>query len=543
MLCADVNSTHQRAIHVAAPQLIHLLGLRYRLTLAHARTGGGRTILFGVVWLAAALAGGVFAIGGFGIALAATELGQAQEMAQASLGLVFLCVASGAIMLGVGVEPAFSDQQLRRYPLSSVERAVGRHITALLSPVWLIVLALSLGLAMGFCLQGVGRPWVAVPSALLLALANYLAACLAIGLLQLVLRIRVLKQILGVCVLLVFLAMPAVFLDTPTTAQAVVPLTALLGLTPPGVAAASMTTRGLALALGSCAQLLVWVGALIGGVALVERAQRKESGAADATARWDDAFDRVASTAGRHLAPLIAKQLRYNLRSVQVRWMYPILISCLLGVVWQNARQQSGDPDAWLLACLAAFSSLGLAGGLSLNVFGFDGAGFRRYFLLPLKASRVALAAGIVGVIPGLSLIPIALLLWCLYGPGRTDGRMLVMLLSSGVGGVLIYQSMGLWSSVLGPKNLPITMQFGKRLSPAGSVAMMAGVYWMIFTPVACVHLGRPLLHHWWILPLYAGAGLAFFIITVRAVGRQLVRRREKMMAMIDPNRGRAAAR
>lgn len=147
-----------------------------------------------------------------------------------------------------------------------------------------------------------------------------------------------------------------------------------------------------------------------------------------------------------------------------------------------------------------------------------------------------------MSLVPGVSLIPIALLLWFLYGPVGTDLRMALMLISSALGGILIYQALGLWSSLLGPRSLPTKATFGKRLSLAGNVVMMAGIYWMMFIPHVTVRFGASLMRHWWMMPLYATAGCAFFAATVAAGGPLLVRRRERMLSQIDRRQRVAAA-
>jgi len=526
---------------VDASLLTSLLGLRYRLQWAHARTGGGRVVLFAVGWLFATLAGGLVALGGLGAAFSAVRLGQAGLVAHVTLGGTFVCATLTAIMLGVGVEPAFSDVQLRRYPLSPAGRRVTRHVTALMGPLWLVVLALNVGLAIGFCRLGIGRAWLAVPAALLLVLANYLSARLLVEVVQRLLRRPVASWVLAACGVLIALAAPALFLHADVGQQVAEWLSPLLCLAPPGAAAIAMTVPGLVTATGAAAGLLAWVVGLLGALLALAGRPLSSRAAVDSPVRWDDACDRVAAIFGEQLGPLVAKNLRYYVRSAHLRWNFPIIIPGLLVVIWQATRHRADDPQAWFLAVLAAFSCLGLAtGGLSLNVFGFDGAGFRRYFLFPVDPTRVVLAAGLVSLAPGLLLIPLALALWLLYGPGTTDLRMLVMLVAGGIGGVFFYQGMGLWSSLLGPRLLPLKVTFGKTLSLCGNVAMMAGIYWMLFMPQAAVRLGAPLMQNWWILLLYAVAGLAFLAVTVHAGGRLMGRRRERMLARIDLRTGAA---
>ena len=523
-----------------AAMLTHLLALRYRLIWAQARTGSGKLLLLLVGWLFGMLFMAFATLGGFGAAQTAIEMGQADRVAPIVLGGVFLVAILSSAVMGIHVEPAFADASLRRYPLSPSERFVARQATAALGPLWLFVLALYLGVGAGLSLYSVGRAWLALPAAFLLMISNYLLARLLLEWLSRVLQTRIGSLALLVLGVLIGLLVPALISpSTPGRDAVLVWLTRALPYTPPGAAAAAMAGHQVTTSLTGFAGLLAWAAGLAVALVASERLPPVSRAVAGAPIRWDDPYDRISRLFGPQLGPLVGKTMRYYVRSPHLRFNYPIFIPMLMLLVWHGTRNVADNPTAVFVVILGVFSCLGfVTTGMSLNVFGFDGPGFRRYFLLPVAPSKVLLAASLVAILPGLSLTPIALLLWLLYGPGQTDLPMVAMLVSSAVGGTLLYQALGLWSSLLGPRSSPLKVTFGKTLSLAGNAVMMVSIFWMVFWmtigPRVAARFGSTLMRHWWIVPLFAAVAAAFFVATVAAGSVVLVRRRERMLSQID---------
>ncbi|MEW6752590.1 MAG: hypothetical protein AB1505_16635 [Candidatus Latescibacterota bacterium] len=519
------------------PLLAHLLRLRYRLLWAQVRTGRGKMALFAVGYLLLVFAGLLLTASGVLMGAAGTQMGRAEAVTRAVLGGLFLWAILASVFLGFSVNHAFSHAALRRYPLGSLARAVARHGIALLDPLWLLVLALYLGLAVGLEVSGSGQVWLGVPAAVALVLANYLTARVVVDVVERALRRWIGRVALFALALLVGVGLPALSAGTARQhAPDLGGLGAALRFTPPGTAAQAMAGSGIPASLAWLAALLVWGAALAAALAALERRPPETRAQAGGTATWDGPCDRVAALCGRTLAPLVSKQLRYYVRSAHLRWNYPLALPMVAWIALFMTRDLFADrPLAPFLAVLGALPALGMCtGGLSLNVFGFDGAGFRRYFLLPVPPARVLLAAALVGLLPGLSLVPVALLAWVAYKPEFADLRLLGMLLCSAIGGLLLYQALGLWSSLLGPKAMPLGATFGKRLSWAGGVIMMVSIMTLFWGPRLAIHVGDAVLRHGWALPLFAGAAAVFFAVTLALGSGTLVRRRERMLSAID---------
>jgi hypothetical protein len=170
-----------------------------------------------------------------------------------------------------------------------------------------------------------------------------------------------------------------------------------------------------------------------------------------------------------------------------------------------------------------------------MNLFGFDGHGFRRYFLLPVNAVHVIRTAALVSLIPGVLLVPIGFVAWWALTPDPITARMTLMLLCAGVGGLLAFQAGGLWTTLLAPRAIPFDMTFGNKLSPAANLLFVLVMVVFFGLPLALSALGADaVLRAWWVAPFFLAAAAAFYVTTLRAGARVLVNRRERMLAVIE---------
>jgi hypothetical protein len=174
-------------------------------------------------------------------------------------------------MLGVAVAPAFSDAVLRRFPLRPRERFAVRHLTAILEPLWLLVLAIDVGLAVGCAVLGAGLAWVALPTAVLLLGSNYLAAQVLVTLVDRVMRTRLGRNTLTVAVLLGVCLAPGLPLRAAARTSGVLSaMASAVSVTPPFIASAAMSGHGWR-ALAAGVGLLAWVLGLAAMLIVVER--------------------------------------------------------------------------------------------------------------------------------------------------------------------------------------------------------------------------------------------------------------------------------
>jgi hypothetical protein len=525
------------------PLLRRLLGLRYRLLWAQARTRKGKVIFFLVGWLFAVLIMLLIGLGGIGAAMAAIQFGKAELVARIALGGPYLNAILAAVILGIGMNAAFSDAALRRYPLSSFERFVGRHLTAILDPLWIFILALDLGLITGFCIFGRASLWLGIPAAVLLVVTNYLLARVLSSLIERIAAMHagslLLATLGGVGILLVSVG-PSIFGPVLNRNPGYMAAgLAVLKFTPPLAAAAVITNLPGLSSLYWMLCLLGWCFGLAVGLVALERmpiSSRSEEGA---RASWDRPCDRLAALCGSTWAPLVSKTLRYYLRSNRVRLDYlgNILIFSFLAVMFVRDLGPRGT-FFWYLGFMA---SVGYCGTkiMSANLFGSDGSGFRRYFLLPVAPTVVLGTASLVSLLLGGLLIPVAMLAWVIISPVLPGVREIVLLLSSGIGGLFFFNSLGVWTTLLAPSRSEFALNFYNDLSFAANLVWLGGIFGAPLTGFFLYHFfgAEALLRYWMVVPLLMLAAVAFYFLTLRVGTALLVARRERLLFILERRR------
>ncbi len=186
--------------------ILRLVGLRYKLLWAQTRTRNGRIALFFTGYIFAVLILILVSAGGVGAAMLAVRSGQAETVAQAVLGGLFLNAIVASVVTGFGINNAFTDAALRRFALNAQGRLAARHLTGILEPVWIFVLGLYLGLSTGMYVFGAGGFWLGAVAVLLLLIIDYLVARVLATLIEWLARVRggtaiLFLMLISVCIL------------------------------------------------------------------------------------------------------------------------------------------------------------------------------------------------------------------------------------------------------------------------------------------------------------------------------------------------------
>ncbi|HLY17891.1 MAG TPA: hypothetical protein VKR61_11750 [Bryobacteraceae bacterium] len=519
------------------PQMIlRLVGLRYQLLWAQTRTRNGRIALFFAGYTFALLIMLLLAGGGFGAGMVAMRSGNAERVAQAVLGGLFLNSLMISVVTGFGINVAFTDAALRRFPLSARERLTARHLTGILEPIWLFALAMFLGLSFGMYGFGTGNLGLGTVGVVLLLMVDYLAARVLATLIEWLSRVRGGTAILFV-LLITICTLPAVLTPWLTAAhgskQAVL---AILRYTPPFAAAALMTGRDAGRWLPALGVLAASIAALTAVLVALERAAARPRGSVAAAITWDDRYERVASIFGPVMAPLIGRTLRYYVRSNKVRFNYIAAIPALAFMTFANAGGHG--PLHYFVRALGGFTVAGFLGtaAMSTNQFGFDASGFRRYFLLPVPPAAILRASSYTALYLGGLLVAAALVLWLALAPVPFDARMPPMLLGCGLGGLLLFNALAIWTSLLSPRRTDFESTFGNQLSLGGNVLLIGGIMSCIFGVIILDKKVDPgvVLSFWW-APVAGGvAALVFYLYSLRWGASIFVSRRESLLNTIE---------
>ena len=517
-----------------------LLRLRYRLLWANVRTRNGKIALFLACYLFAVLIFVLLAMAGFGAGLATLRSRHAELMiARVVLGGFFLNGLFASIALGVGMNATFSDTALRRYPLSAFERLAARQMLAFLEPLWMLVLAVNGGLAFGLYAVGVASFWLAMPTAVLLAFANYLLARVV---LTAIARVMVMRG--GTFVLLiVFMVMcllPSILAQTLSDNHSFADgMLAALSFTPPLAAAVLMTSTKIAVVAGPLGLLLGWCAVFLAAVALLERMSETPRTVARAAIGWDGPCDRIGRWFGPSQGPLVSKMLRYYFRNTRVR-MNLIVAGPMLGFLLMIQPAPNGPQSKFLMALpIMAIAGFAAAFSMSVNVFGYDADGFRRYLLLPVTPASVMRAACIPPLLLGAAILPVPIAVWVVFGRVHTDGRMLTMLISGGIAGLLVFTACGIWTTLLSPRKTEFSSSFGNNLSLGGNVLVMGAFIGGLAGASVFAAVARfdTVVSWWWTAPLLVPVGAAALLATLRASPGVFVARRERLLALLEGRR------
>jgi hypothetical protein len=507
-----------------------LLRLRYRLLWAQVRLRRGRIALFVAGYFAAIFVAALFMLGGFGLAMASVRVGHAVLVARVLLGGMATIATMAAVLFGIGVDPAFSDSALRRYPLSPADRFAARHLTALLDPLWIVVAALYAGVALGFWAVGAGSAGAGLAAAILLVAANYLLARLAVSAIQWITSTRGGLLAAGLSLGLLMFAFSAAPVLGRMQALADTAFS-ILRFTPPFAAAEAM-------AGGSAVWLLLlpaWCGLLAAAIVGLERLPVPSGTAAAAEAEWDGPADRLAAHCGAS-APLVSKTLKYYWRNNRAR------ISLLLNLPalpLMLVAMGAGRKEPLLHFCLAmgVMGCAGFAGTfvMSANCFGYDGAGFRRYLLLPLPAEAVVRAASLVPLGIGAAAVVFTLAACLLLVRTPLSGRMVAMLASGGVGGLFFFHALALWVSVLAPSRSDGSVTFHNDYSLAANILSQGGLLGSLFGSQLLGFLiqGR-VLRFWAAAPAFMLASAVFYAVTLRMAPAAFAARRERILTILE---------
>ena len=513
-----------------------LVRLRYKLLWAKTRSRNGRIALFLAGYILLIMLIGLLTSGGFGAALVAVRSGRAEMVARIVLGVLFLEGLIATTILGFGMSAIFSEEELRRYPVSAAERRFARHLIGIVDPFWFLFLALELGLAVGLYVAGAGSFWLGFLAALLLFVCNYLAA----RVLALIVD-RLMQRKWGTLVLLVVilsvsagpsLLAPA-FRKNPELAGKTL---AALSYTPPFGAAAAMVRGDSGAALG-LVLILLWALGLAGVLMVLERHPQRVRVAVESSAMtFDGPTDRLAAALfNPEDAPLVAHWLRFYARNNRFRTLYLLSLPLVAFLTYNLSRTKGGAMFATALGTIGFVGFLGTS-RIAVNLFGYVGGAFRRYFLLPTDPSAALRTGSYASLLLGGSMLPIALLAWLVFAPGGSDWRKVFMLAGTGITGLFVFHGLGLWVTLFNPRRGNYASSMGNDLSLGGNIVLIGGMLSSMFLPQVLVRLAPAVVSpdNWWeVLPL-ALAGIGFYAISLRAAGPLFVARRERLLAVVE---------
>ena len=513
-----------------------LIRFRYRLIWAQARTwNGGMAALF-VLYLLSASIASLFLLSGFGAPLADDVFGQNGFFARWMLTGLFINGVGLSLLFGVGMREAFSDESLRHYPLDARERFTVRQVIGLLDPVWVFLIAGVIGVVIGFVWLRRGVLFTGLIGAALFICANYLTTSVLLLIISSMMRTRRGSAILGGTALaLVTLGSAAISaISVARSGWVSWQLDYLLSFTPPGAAAAMMIGESVFQVSINFLLLVVWCVALMLILRKLESLPPVFDSASAGNSVWDDLCDQAARPFGPKYGPFVGKSLRYHLRCNMIRFS---LLTSPLFVLFGKYMIPGRSPNAQMIITVALFFMTSAATGaaMMLNLFGFDGAGIRRYAVLP-STFVVALRAGsFASLVLRAFVMLAALALWASLSRTQVTARMMLLISIIIIASLFLFNALGLWTSVLAAKRSDLESMWNNRLSFGGNVVMIGG---MVIPYIIAVMASEQIssaggVRSWWIPALLMALCIGFYIFSLKAIEPVLESRKERLINLI----------
>ncbi len=517
-------------------QLWTLVRLRYQLVWARARTSKSRMALLFMLYLLGISVALLMALGGLGAAIVDADFRQDGLVLRWVLTAFFINGVGLSLMFGVGTQAAFAEESLRRYPMSGRERFIVRQVIGLLDPVWVILTAGVFGLATGFARFGEGALVTGLPAAVLFIAASHLTTVCLLSVIAVIMRSRTGAAILGVSALL-FVSFGPLAISLAAISKGRVfweLLDLIVRLTPPGAAAGVMSGDTLFVLLGNALVLVAWIVALAWTLKKLERLPPITEGQGSGRIKWDGFYDQIAGLFGRQHAPLVSKSLRYHLRNNLISFSLitsPLLV--LLGKFMMPGRSARGEVIITLAFFFITSAATGVA--MMLNLFGYDGAGIRRYAVLPASFATALRAGSFASLVLRAVVMLAALAMWVALQRQQMNPRMFIVVLSIVAASLVLFNALGLWTSVLAPKVANFDSMWSNRLSFGANVVMIGGVVVPYTVAIVLSESLDPavILRFWWAAPLVMVLSIGFYLFSLKAIEPVLNARRESLINLI----------
>ena len=515
-----------------------LIRLRQLLLWAQARTSTGRRALFAFGYV---LGGSLFLL----LILAGSEtaaLSKVRERDEATARWILSGIwgfgASLNLVLGRGARQSSMDAVLRRYPLTRMGRLSLRHVSGLLDPVWLFLAVATIWVAAGYSAAGPYRTLLTVPVALLFIGICYLSSVVLLSVADLILSRRGGGTILGATAFLLFVAagLLAVSGADPSNASGWREADLVLRLLPPGAAASLLGGLDSPSALPDVTTLLLWAGFLASALVCAERRALSDTPATAVSDAFGILCDRMEGLFSGSFGPLVGKALRYHLRCDRVRFSFAGTVP--LALLLPRFMSRGGGPYMAFLetAALMFLSAILATASITLNQFGYDGDGVRRYWLLPIPAVSALRAASVASLLSGGALGLVAIAGVPLMAGFPADARAVVILGSSAAAGLFFFNALGLWTSVAYPRKSNFRgvvgneLSFGATLGIGLGIAIALATAFVVEKSVPCALL----LASWWGFTVVPVVCASLYLISFRLVSRAMTARRDLLTGVVS---------
>jgi hypothetical protein len=184
---------------------------------------------------------------------------------------------------------------------------------------------------------------------------------------------------------------------------------------------------------------------------------------------------------------------------------------------------------------------------MALNLFGYDGAGIRRYAVPPSTFATALRAGSLASLLLRAVALLAAVALWAIFAREHFDARTFLMILGIAGAGLFLFNALGLWTSVLSPKAADFNAIWNNRLSLGANVTLFCGLFAPLWIVTMFSRFSRSLgtsdpadpSRFWPAALAMMALSVAVYLFSMKAIEPVLNRRREKLINLIAGARDR----
>jgi len=178
-----------------------------------------------------------------------------------------------------------------------------------------------------------------------------------------------------------------------------------------------------------------------------------------------------------------------------------------------------GREGGFLFASLFIFYilSCATAAGMMLNLLGFDGAGVRRYAVMPAPYADALRAGSLALMLLRMVVVLVAFVFWMIfYWREPKSWRMIAILAGVSLTGTVLYNGIGLWISIYSAKSVDFDSMWNNRLSLGANAAILIGVLLPFVAGSTLIERygSDRLLQVWWWPWIAASISLLFYLVS-----------------------------
>jgi hypothetical protein len=172
---------------------------------------------------------------------------------------------------------------------------------------------------------------------------------------------------------------------------------------------------------------------------------------------------------------------------------------------------------------------------MMLNLFGYDGAGIRRYAVLPSTFATALRASSLASLLLRAVAMLAAFALWIIFTWNLFESRTLLATFGIAGAGLFLFNALGLWTSVLSPKVANFDSIWNNRLSFGANLVLFCFVFTPYFIAIMYFEsLDSSVLLRFWRPSLAMMAlSVAFYLFSMKMIEPVLNWRREKLINLI----------